>query len=147
MARISKYPISNDVYKRISDIFLWVLVNLRSKNESLNFVNEFLTPTERIMLAKRLAISLLLAKEYSYRDISRTLRVSTATIGTVSTQYKYGSVLKKLVFILLEDEKLEDFWLSVGETISSIGLIGGKGAGSWRYLNTEIKKKRSQKAF
>ncbi|EKE12532.1 MAG: hypothetical protein ACD_13C00191G0028 [uncultured bacterium] len=112
-----------------------------------NFFDEFLTPTEQIMLAKRMAISLLLAKNYNYQDISDILKVSNGTIAEVSMQYWYGKYLKSVALQLAEKDELKDFWLDVAEMVTSVGMVGRKGTGGWRYLNNEIKKRQQKNPF
>lgn len=147
MTQISKYPITQDVYDRIFDVFLSTIAGLVSKKAVSDFFEEFLTPTERIMFAKRLAIGLLLAKNYDYREISKVLRVSTTTISGVSILYKYGKNYRKVVDNLLKDEEMEKFWLGIGEKVASILSSGGSKTTSWRYLKQELKRKRLKKSF
>jgi len=147
MAQISKYPISKNVYERIFDIFLETFSKLNSKREVSDFFDEFLTPTEKIMLAKRLAINVLLAKGFEYREISEILRVSSTTITSVSDKYKYGKTINKITQTLINKEGIEDFWLEIAEAFTSMGTVGTKGASGWKYLNKEIKKKRTSKPF
>ncbi len=147
MARISKYPILKEVYEKIFDLFLETFLQLRSKKRVANFFDEFLTPTEQIMLAKRMAISLLLAKNYNYQDISDILKVSNGTIAEVSMQYWYGKYLKSVALQLAEKDELKDFWLDVAEMVTSVGMVGRKGTGGWRYLNNEIKKRQQKNPF
>lgn len=99
------------------------------------------------MLSKRLAICILLAKGYSYRKISDVLKVSLATIGTIATNYKYQADFHSIVLSVLEDEKIEDFWLKIGEAVTPIGTIGGKGSGAWIDVKNRIKKERLKKSF
>jgi len=147
MSQVSKYPISRDVYETISEALSKTIINLRTKSQVIQFFEEFLSPTERIMLAKRLAIGLLLAKEYSYREIRKILRVSTTTIGDAALLYKYGNSYREVILKLLKDEKMEEFWLKVGETISAAGAKGGSKSGAWVYLRNQLRKKRLKKAF
>lgn len=147
MARISKYPILKEVYEKVFDLFLETFLQLRSKKRVANFFDEFLTPTEQIMLAKRMAISLLLVKNYNYQDISGILKVSNGTIAEVSMQYRYGKYLKSVALQLAEKDELKDFWLDVAEMVTSVGMVGRKGTGGWRYLNNEIKKRQQKNPF
>ena len=147
MAQISKYLISKDIYDRIFDLFLKTIVNLETKNNTSAFLDGFLTPTEKVMLSKRLAIGLLLAKEYPYREISKVLKVSLGTIGSVGRNYKYQPGYQVVIQKILGDEKLEDFWLKVGEVFASVGSAGGKGSGGWRDIRNELKNKRLRKPF
>ncbi len=76
MPQVSKYPLSKDVYDRIFEIFLKTLINVRDKDEGRNLLKDFFTPTERVMLAKRLGIVLLLERNYNYQTIRSILRVA-----------------------------------------------------------------------
>lgn len=148
MAQVSKYPISKAVYERIVEIFFKVLVDIETKSEASQFIKDFLTPTEQIMLAKRLAIAFLLEKDYDYRTISKILRVSLPTVARVNLIRKYGGQgYQRMIKKLLREEKVKDFLLKVGEALSGDLGKGGKGSGAWRYLHQELKKKRKKKSF
>lgn len=147
MAQVSKYPISDKVYQRILENFLKTLVEIKTKDEAQEFIKDFLTPTEQIMLAKRLSIALLLEKGYEYRTICKVLRVSFPTVASVSLMRKidgrgYQLMLKRL----LTDEKIKDFLLQIGESLTEL-MSKGKGSGTWRYLHQELKTKRREKQF
>lgn len=145
MAQISKYLISKDVYERVFDLFLKTISSLGTKNQTSKFLDGFITPTEKIMLSKRLAIGILLAKGYQYREISKILKVSLGTIGTMGQNYKYQPGFRSVVRKVLEDEKIEDFWLKIGEVVASVGAVGGKGSGAWIDLKNNFRKKRINK--
>lgn len=148
MTQVSKYPISEKVYERIVEIFFKTLVDIETKDEASLFIKDFLTPTEQIVLAKRLAIIFLLEKEYDYRTISKVLRVSTPTVARVNLMRKYGGQgYKRVLDKLLREEKVKEFLLQVGETLTGVVGKGEKGSGAWRYLHQELKKKRQEKPF
>jgi uncharacterized protein YerC len=67
------------------------LIKFKSKKEIVDFLNDFLSPIEKTILAKRLAISVLLAKGNSYENISNILRVTPNTITKMSLKMKYGN--------------------------------------------------------
>ena len=62
MPHVSRRPVEKDVYFQIVDGFYWLLTDLKSEPEMKVFLNDFFTKTERIMLAKRLAIALMVMK-------------------------------------------------------------------------------------
>lgn len=142
MSQVSKYPVRKDVYEEIFETLLETIAGLTTKRSVASFFEEFLTPTERIMFAKRLAVGLLIAKGYDYKDIRELLRVSTATIASYSAYYKYGSGYKEVINEILRNQKIEEFLLSLAEKISSAAAMGGSKSGSWIYLRNQIKKKR-----
>jgi len=145
MPQVSKYPVAKDVYERIFEVFLKTISGLKTKGQVADFLGEFLSPTEQVMLAKRLAIAFLLAKKYDYREISRILRVSTGTVGRVPMNCEGDSNFAKVVNKILQDEKIEEFWLTVGEKIASIGAAGKSKSGGWIYVREEIRKKKMKK--
>jgi len=148
MTQVSKYPIPDKVYERILEIFFKSLVGIKTQDEAKQFIGDFLTPTEQVMLAKRLAVAFLLEKGYDFRAISKILRVSLSTVARVNLIRKYGGQgYQKMIKKLLTEEQVKDFLLKVGQALSGELGKGGKGSGVWRYLNQEIEKKRKEKPF
>lgn len=141
MTQVSKYPIPKEIADRIFDVFLKTLVEIQNKEEADQFMSDFLTPTEKIMLAKRLAIAFLLEKGYDYRTIQRMIRVSAATITSVNIVRKYGSNgYKNLIGKILRDESLKRFLENVAIKLLSLPAASTKGGGAYRYLKQELEK-------
>lgn len=146
MPQISKYPISKDVADRIFEIFLKILVQVRSNKDADDFAYDLFTPTERVMFAKRLAIAFLLLKGYQYRIISRLLKVSLATISSVNFSLKHGrGSYKKVLENLMKEENLEKFFGNILEKILSMPAASIKGGTLWRYLRDEVRKENEKK--
>jgi len=121
MAQVSKYPLKKEVKERIEELLWEVIGSLRSKQETEKFFRDLLSPTEEIMLSKRLAIALMLLKNYEYRTISEILKVSTGTVGKISLWLKhegegYRGVLEKII----AKEKWEELWEKIDEGIRRI---------------------------
>lgn len=148
MTQVSKYPISDKVYQRIVEIFFKSLAQMGTGNEAKEFIRDFLSPTEQIMLAKRLTVAFLLEKDYDFRTISKILRVSLTTVARVNLTRKYGAQgYKRVINKILHEEKVKDFLLEMTEGLSDVAGQGKIGSGGWRYLSQEIKKKRKEKPF
>ena len=62
MSQVSKYPVSKDVSDRMFEVFQMTISSLNNKEDIEEFFDEFLSPIEKIMLAKRLSIAVLLVK-------------------------------------------------------------------------------------
>ncbi len=125
MTQVSKYPIHKDVEKRMFEIFKNTISSLKNAEDIENFLEDFLSPVEKIMLAKRLSIAVLLAKGYRYPSIAKILRVTPPTIASVSISLKYsGKGYKKMVEKILRDEKVDAFWEKMEEVISNIPQKG-----------------------
>jgi uncharacterized protein YerC len=147
MTQVSKYLLPKDVYDHIFNVFLSTLVKLRTKKSASEFLSEFLTPTEKVMLAKRLAVGVLIAKECNYREISQTLKVSTTTVGNMSFLYKYGENYKRMVDKLLTIEETKKFLTGFGEELAKVANIGGAKDAGWRELKIKLGKKRLSNPF
>lgn len=146
MTQVSKYPISKEVADRIFEIFVKALVGLKSEKETDRFLNDLLSPTERIMLVKRLAIAFLLEKEYDHRAISNILRVSLATVVSVNQARKFGSNgYATIINKILREEKLHEIINKIGISLVSLPAKSAKGGGAWRYLKQELEKKQNKK--
>ena len=83
MSQVSRNPLSKESNYEIQAALWWLLARLDNDSDIRNFLNSLLTKTEKIMLAKRLAIAFLLSKNYNYRDISDALKVSTTTVARI----------------------------------------------------------------
>lgn len=148
MTQVSKYPLSKLVYQRIFEIFFESVLKIKNEEEAEEFFSEFLSPTEKIVLAKRISIAVLLSKKYDYNSIKKILHVSTSTISDVNVLLKYaGSGYRRVVEKLLREEKVNNILTSVLEGIATIGAVGGKDSGDWRTLKKSIQNKKRFKPF
>jgi len=144
MSQVSKYPVQKEVYDEIFNTFLQTIANLTTKRDVLSFFDEFLTPTEKIMFSKRLAAGLLIAEGYDYKEIVNLLKISTATIATFSSFYKYGESYKKVIDKIKTGKEVSEFLRNLGEKISGLGTFGGKGSNAWKIVNKNFKLKKSK---
>jgi len=148
MTQISKHQLSKLVYERIFEIFIKSIVGIKDKKEAKDFLKDFLTPTERIMLAKRLSTALLLAKGYDYTTIHKIIHVGSATISSINNILKNESEgYKKVIGRLLREEAIKDFLLEIVEDFSALGTIGGMGSNIWKDIHKRVYKKRKEKPF
>ncbi len=147
MTQVSKYLISDKVYKRCREIFGKTLIGIRNSKDFQDIVSDLFTPTEQIMFAKRLSIAVLLMQDYDYRAIAKVLRVSFPTITEVNMKLKYNTGYKKVVGRILKDEQLVEYFNKIAQVVVSAGTVG-KGSGVWRSLKRELdSKSKDKKAF
>jgi len=147
MSQVSKYPVHKSVEKRMFEIFKSAISGLRHPEDIENFLEDFLSPVEKIMLAKRLAIAVLLAKNYTYPSIIKILRVTPSTIATVSLSLKYsGKGYKRMVQKILFNERKDKFWQKIEDML--INIPPSKGT-DMVYLKQKYKKEktRNKKTF
>lgn len=148
MAQVSKRWISKDVEDRMLEIFWQSLALCPTKETVALFLEDLLTPTEKIMLSKRVSIALLLIKGYDYKSINDLLKVSDATIWTVNLWLKtkgkgYRMVLEKI----LKDEKWDRFWQEVEKQIRDV--LPSRPGTNWAEVRRRQweKRKAQQKPF
>ena len=125
MGRVSKRKIDPEVEERIFEIFWDYLATLRKPEDIQEFLISLLSFTEQVMIAKRLAIAVLLNRGYTYEEIDESLKVSPSTVGTVHKQILVGAPgYKKAINRISKREKLEGFWNNLEEIM--IKLSGPK---------------------
>lgn len=127
MTQVSKRQLNSNVRKRIYEIFVDILKEVQTSSEVQSLLEDFLTPTERIMLPKRLCIAYLLLKRYNHRAIASYLKVSFTTINRVSTALKTGGQGYTLMLTRLQKrEKIDAIFKQIEEGIvSTLASVGG----------------------
>jgi len=89
---------------------LEVVGSTDDKKEFSEIINELLSPTEKIMIAKRVAIIYLLMKKIDYLTISDVLKVSSTTITKFHFTMIKGWAIKNALNGLVGSEKIKDFF-------------------------------------
>jgi uncharacterized protein YerC len=136
MSQVSKYPLRPQVEERILAVFWKVIADLSSPTNVEFFFNSLLSRSEKIMLSKRLAIAILLSKNYTYTEISDLLKVSVSTIGYVKDWLDIkNSVLQQAINNLLKQEQQQEFWDNLEEFLSTI-IVPRKGS-NWSKARSE----------
>lgn len=148
MTQVSKFKIRNDVWERIFDLFGESLLSVNNKKELDGFLEDFLSPTERIMLAKRFAITVLLAKGNNYQSIRSLLRVTPSTIAKMNLQMKYGGKgLIPIINKILKKDTTRLIWEEIqslldlprkGLTLGKLEKVKSQRSQRIRKLRTEI---------
>ena len=90
MPQVSTKRIKKEVATELADQFLTFLALATSKSQARILANELLSQTERVMLAKRLAIVVLLVRGYSFTQIEEALGITRQTVVRVWKHMKTG---------------------------------------------------------
>lgn len=111
------------------EIFWQCFADLKSSKEVFEFFEAFVSPAEKVMLAKRLAIAVLLEKGWDYQSISSAVKVSTSTVNSVRRQMLYrGDGYRKAARKVIANEQMADFLddlaVGVASAISPVGHVG-----------------------
>ncbi len=130
MPHISSRKLKKENLQELYNEFSIALEKSAKKSWAKFFLNDFLTRTEKIMLAKRFAVIYLLSKDIPPSYIADALCMSPATIFRMSLKYdigKYSSLLRAIK----KEEK--DIW-GILEKILRAGLPPRAGRGRWKFL-------------
>ena len=112
---------AKEIEKRVFELFLEAVAEVKTKGQVEIFLKTLLSPTEKIMLAKRLAIAFLLYKGYGQRVISGWLKVSLTTVNHVSLIFKTeGAGYQLVIDKIVRSEKLAEFWQKIEGFIGEI---------------------------
>lgn len=84
MTQVSRYPLSKEVAQEMNLLFLRAFALLRKETDVQDLLEDLLTPNERIMLGKRLAIAYLLDKGLDQRSVHTIMKVSVSTVSGVN---------------------------------------------------------------
>lgn len=143
MVRITPYNVKPEAYKKVFDIFYEVVSNNKDKEEFNQIFLELLSPAERIMIAKRIAIIYLLMKNIDYQIICKVIKVSSATVSKyrLLMEDSKGIVpaLKSLVMIEKVTLVFEEFF----NEIFHPGLYGISWSAAWQ-SKRELERKKEE---
>ena len=131
MPHISSKKLKKDYLQKLYNEFSEALEKSAQKSWIKFFLKDFLTRTEKIMLAKRFAVIYLLSKNVPVTYIAESLCMSPATIFRMSLKYdigKYSSILQAV-----KKENNKDIW-EILEKILRAGLPPRAGRGRWKFL-------------
>ena len=123
MPQVSRRKLDKEVKQKIYESFYKAL-GLLGENDAKYFVNDLLTPTEKIMIPKRLAIAILLSQEWSYNAIRETLKVTQTTISSVSKVLTFSVGLRLAIEKLSKNEAWRSWWQDIERLLYRLSSPG-----------------------
>lgn len=144
MSQVSKRPIKSELIERMSELLQKSFAKLDKKEAVSDFLEDILTPTERIMIAKRLAIALLLNRGWDQDAVSRYLKVSTSTVTNIKNKLR-GSVkgFKQVLKNIETSDEWEQIWLDLQQGLEEI--IAGRVGAYWKTSKPAVFQKYREK--
>lgn len=125
---VSRRKINKQLETYIFTLFVKTIIDLKTEADVADFLQDILSPTERVMLTKRLGIAILLTKGYTYAAIDETLKVSSPTINHVSYWLKHGNRgYQRVVEKIVSNQKKETTLDAIEEILLKLsrpGIIG-----------------------
>ena len=143
----SKKPLKQEILIRISEMLIAHIANIQTKPNAEKFLSEILTESEKIMLAKRFAIVVMLSKKQSYATITKILKVTPQTIAKINKELDN----REFDFIISQLKKTSkgaggkslfnfSIWLDV-----MLGMrLPPQGKGRWKFID-EIAEKQKRR--
>ena len=113
MPHISKKLLEKEKFLNIHRQLLKIISEFSRSGNTKTIFNTLLTKTEKLMLAKRLAIIIMLDQKESIYAIENTLKVSPSTVARMSLSHENG-VYREL---LKEIHKQNNFWTQLEKII------------------------------
>ncbi len=124
MTQISKNPLNKEIEKRVYEVLMESIASVRSHDAVSQLLDDLLSPTERLMIAKRLSIAFLLFKKYDQRTISKWLKVSLGTINKVSLAMQIGKGgYLMIIKSIISKEELKGFIEKIELTFATLLLL------------------------
>jgi len=84
MSRVQICDINKKERQEIVGELFDIVTSLRTKKQTIGFLMGLLSPSEILMLARRVQIAQMLLEGMSYKEISKKIKVSETTVATVS---------------------------------------------------------------
>lgn len=123
MGRVSKKVIDKKFLDHIEDQLSFLIESLNNRNGINEFMNEFLTREEKIMLGKRLILYMMLYKGMTSKQIHNSLGMSLETIHWYKQTYDGKSELfRKNIEKLIYRERTKEMWSEVERILEPVSL-------------------------
>ncbi|MCL4364337.1 Trp family transcriptional regulator [Patescibacteria group bacterium] len=110
MTRISRFPVENNVLEKLYYLLFEVISFIDDEEEFSAIINELFSPTEIIMVAKRVTIIYLLMKRIDYVNICDVLKVSSKTVAKFHSIMKQKNAITNSLKGIVKNEKIKDFF-------------------------------------
>lgn len=123
MPRVSRKVIKKEMLQELDDYFVSLISGLVNPNQIRYFLNDFLTLEEKVMLAKRLMVHLMLENGYGSSQIENVVGVSRETIRIHRSIWsRGGQAYKRIIGRISKKEKSKRFWQKVEKILTPLDL-------------------------
>lgn len=124
MPRISRSKLAPEKLQEITDHFSYLVSSLTHTKDIEGFLMDFLTREEKIMLAKRLVLFMMIKKGYEPQFIQQMLHLSYETVRTYTNQcYEKNAIFHGILDKMLDRQKTKDFWRKIDTFLKPVELL------------------------
>lgn len=127
MPQVSRIKLNKQAEEKLIEVLELVLSKTNNKEQMRSFLNSLLTPTEKLMLAKRLTVVVLIKEGLNDSQIAKTLNLTRITVAKMRYFFEAHGEGYELAIRTLRNEKLMGEFKKVLEGLVkySIRAAGG----------------------
>jgi uncharacterized protein YerC len=143
MTRVSRYKLKDEVLDKLFYLFFEIVGKKNDINEFKNIISDLLSPTERIMIAKRITIIYLLLKNIDYLTIVDVIKVSPSTIAKFHLLMEKSTGIVPAFNKIIKNEKIVEFLEELYLDLRGPGKYGVNWSAAWQNkIDFERRKRR-----
>src|SRR3990167_7341373 len=124
MPQVSRKKLPKDLEDRIKASFYEAVGAVKSDADGALFLRDLLTPTERVMIPKRLAIAILISKGWGNSEICSRLNVTNSTVASVVRTFEASEGFKTVIDKLQKNEAWRSLWQDIESLLYRFSLPG-----------------------
>lgn len=142
MSQVSKRWLKAEVSDKLVELFIKLIQQINTSEQAKNMLMTLFSAAERMMMAKRVSVMLMLVKGANYLTIRETLKVSQGTIAKMSQVVTTAP--PSVVDWLKEEADADDFIQTLDEIGYRLkGLLPPKGR-SWSKWRRQLESERNK---
>lgn len=123
MPKVSQNPLSSEMRQEITGALIRTLAKIDDDNLLRRFLDDLLTPTEKLMLAKRLMVAVLLQRGYSYGAVCQALKMSKTTVHLIQRDLvKSGDGYRKVFDRFFKESKGQRILNAIERFLNAVTL-------------------------
>ena len=124
MPRASRHTLPKETLKEIQDHFFELISSLTNELQISEFLQDFLTKEEKLMLSKRLMLYMMLKRNLHHATIQQTLQISYETVRTHAQQFAdKNNVFQAILEKLSAKEKTKELWSKMEKALKPLELM------------------------
>lgn len=124
MSRASKRTANKNIDTYLGDSFVSLMSLLKGLRDAREFVQDFFTEEEKIMLSKRLMLYIMLHNGYQASQIKSALGLSRETIRVHKNAFNNSSLsYKKIIKLIADKQKVPEVWKMIESLLKPLNLI------------------------
>lgn len=132
MVRNSRFLLPTSLLEKLFNLFFEVMGKKSSKEEFMKVTFDLLSPAERIMIAKRVAIIFLLMKKIDYNNICERLKVSPSTVAKFALLMEKSEGIVPTFKNIIKIDKIKLFLKELLNEIYKPGIYGINWKSAWK---------------